>query len=43
MVVMGKRKTRYSKKGFVGSKKSNYKKAIVTLKEGDVIDFFNVN
>jgi large subunit ribosomal protein L23 len=43
MVVMGKRKSRYTKKGFVESKKSNYKKAIVTLKEGDVIDFFNVN
>jgi len=43
LVVMGKRKSRYTKKGFVESKKSNFKKAIVTLKEGEVIDFFAVN
>jgi len=38
--VMGKQKTRYTKAGVLSGRKPNYKKAIVTLKEGDVIDFY---
>ncbi len=39
--VMGKRKVRYTKAGVVEGRKPNFKKAIVTLKEGEVIDFYN--
>ncbi len=41
MIYPIKRMQRYTKKGIVNSKKSGYKKAIVTLKQGDVIDFYN--
>lgn len=37
----GKRKSRYTKSGVVNGKTSAYKKAIVTLKEGEIIDFFS--
>jgi len=37
----GKRKSRYTKSGVINGKTSAYKKAIVTLKEGEVIDFFS--
>jgi len=40
MVVRGKRRMRYTKSGMVTGKKSNYKKAIITLKDGQEIDFF---
>lgn len=40
MVQGGKRKSRYTKAGFVNGKKPNQKKAIVTLKEGQTIDFY---
>jgi len=36
----GKRKSRYTKSGTVTGREAAFKKAIVTLKEGDVIDFF---
>jgi large subunit ribosomal protein L23 len=36
----GKHKSRYTKSGVVSGKENAFKKAIVTLKEGDVIDFF---
>jgi large subunit ribosomal protein L23 len=39
MNVMGKLKTRYTKAGVLSGRKPNYKKAIVTLAEGEVIDF----
>jgi large subunit ribosomal protein L23 len=39
--VMGKQKVRYTKAGVLAGQKPNYKKAIVTLKEGDVIDFYS--
>lgn len=39
--VMGKNKTRYTKRGVVAGRKPNYKKAIVTLAEGEVIDFYS--
>jgi len=36
----GKRKSRYTKSGTITGRESSYKKAIVTLKEGEVIDLF---
>ncbi|MDR0547451.1 MAG: 50S ribosomal protein L23 [Dysgonamonadaceae bacterium] len=36
----GKRKSRYTKSGVISGKESAFKKAIITLKEGDTIDFF---
>jgi large subunit ribosomal protein L23 len=41
MKVMGKLKTRYTKTGILAGRKPNYKKAIVTLAEGEVIDFYS--
>ncbi|HNP94453.1 MAG: 50S ribosomal protein L23 [Cyclobacteriaceae bacterium] len=41
MNVMGKFKTRYTKAGVVSGRKPNYKKAIVTVAEGEVIDFYS--
>ena len=37
----GKRSQRYTKAGLVRGKKNDFKKAIVTLKEGDTIDFYS--
>ena len=39
--MMGKRKVRYTKAGVVEGAKPNFKKAIVTLKAGEVIDFYS--
>jgi len=39
--VMGKQKSRYTKAGVLVGRKPNYKKAIVTLAQGEVIDFYN--
>ncbi|GHU71892.1 50S ribosomal protein L23 [Bacteroidia bacterium] len=36
----GKRKSRYTKSGVVTGRESSFKKAIITLKEGETIDFF---
>ena len=41
MSVMGKLKTRYTKTGILAGRQKNYKKAIVTLAEGEVIDFYS--
>ena len=41
MNYSGKRKSRYTKSGIINGKQAAYKKAIVTLKEGEVIDFFS--
>jgi len=44
MRYAGKRKVRYTKAGMSRGKQPAYKKALVTLKAGDVIDFYsNVN
>ena len=40
MIVRGKRKTRFTKSGVQDGKKSNFKKAIISIKEGQEIDFF---
>lgn len=37
----GKRQSRYTRKGLVNGQKNAFKKAIVTLKEGDTIDFYS--
>jgi large subunit ribosomal protein L23 len=37
----GKRKSRYTKSGVINGKEAAFKKAIVTLKEGQKIDFFS--
>ena len=37
----GKRSSRYTKAGLVKGQKPAFKKAIVTLKEGDTIDFYS--
>lgn len=37
----GKNKSRYTKAGLVQGRTNAYKKAIVTLKEGETIDFYS--
>ena len=41
MVYGGKTKSRYTKAGIINGRTNSYKKAIVTLAEGDVIDFYS--
>ena len=41
MIQRGKTKTRGTKTGFVSGARPNTKKAIVTLKKGEAIDFFS--
>lgn len=41
MNYAGKLKSRYSKTGIISGKTKAYKKAIVTLAEGETIDFFS--
>ncbi len=41
MNVMGKFKSRYTKAGVLSGRKPSYKKAIVTVAEGEVIDFYS--
>lgn len=40
LIVAPKRSSRYTRSGIIEGEKSAYKKAIVTLKEGDTIDFY---
>jgi large subunit ribosomal protein L23 len=40
MVYAGKTKSRFTKKGLFAGRKPAFKKAIVTLKDGQTIDFF---
>ena len=37
----GKRSSRYTKAGLIRGQKNAYKKAYVTLKDGDTIDFYS--
>jgi large subunit ribosomal protein L23 len=39
--VASKRKQRYTKTGFVSGSTGTYKKAVVTLKKGESIDFYS--
>ncbi len=41
LVVPGKNKTRYTKKGFTKGQKQAYKKAMVTVAEGENIDLYS--
>lgn len=41
MNYSGKRKSRYTRSGVITGKQSSFKKAIVTLKDGEAIDFFS--
>ncbi|HAN49638.1 MAG TPA: 50S ribosomal protein L23 [Amoebophilaceae bacterium] len=44
MRYAGKKKIRHTKSGMSRGKQPAYKKALVTLKEGEVIDFYsNIN
>ncbi|MCM1035068.1 MAG: 50S ribosomal protein L23 [Paludibacter sp.] len=40
-IVAPKMKTRYTKSGLIQGKTNAYKKAVVTLKEGETIDFYS--
>lgn len=40
LVVRGKKRTRYSKTAYIEGASSSFKKAIVTLQEGQAIDFY---
>ncbi len=41
IVYSGKKKSRFTKKGNIDGRTNAYKKAIVTLKDGDSIDFYS--
>ena len=41
MVVAGKSKSRYTKAGFVSGRTTKYKKAVITIKDGETIDFYS--
>ena len=41
MRYAGKNKSRYTRAGFTKGRTNAYKKAVVTLKDGDVIDFYS--
>jgi large subunit ribosomal protein L23 len=41
IVYGGKAKSRYTKTGIINGKTSSFKKAIITLAEGDTIDFYS--
>lgn len=40
-IVAPKKKSRFTKSGMINGKTSAYKRAIVTLKEGEQIDFYS--
>ena len=40
-IYAGKKKSKYTNSKVIKGRLSSYKKAIVTLKEGDFIDFYN--
>lgn len=41
LIVAPKKKNRFTKSGVINGKSSAYKKAIVTVKEGEQIDFYS--
>ena len=41
MIIKGKPKARYTKSGVIKGYTSDYKKAVVTLAEGEKIDFYS--
>jgi large subunit ribosomal protein L23 len=40
MIYAGKSKTRFTKRGYFSGRKASFKKAVITLQEGQKIDFF---
>ena len=40
MNVQGKAKSRFTKAGVISGRASSYKKAIITVAEGEIIDFY---
>jgi len=41
MRYAGKQKSRFTKTGSITGKKNSYKKAVITLREGETIDFYS--
>ena len=41
MTYRGKTKSRYTKTGIISGKTASYKKAIITVAEGETIDFYS--
>lgn len=41
LIVRGKNKSRYTKSGLLRGKTNSYKKAFITLAEGQTIDFYS--
>jgi large subunit ribosomal protein L23 len=41
MRYAGKKKSRYTKTGFVSGRSMHFKKAVVSLKKGETIDFYS--
>ena len=41
MIYAGKKKTRHTKSGVTAGRTASFKKAIVTIAEGDTIDFYS--
>ena len=41
MFYAGKRKSRFTRTGYVSGRQNAFKKAVITLREGDTIDFYS--
>jgi large subunit ribosomal protein L23 len=41
MFYAGKRKSRFTRAGNVSGRRNAFKKAVITLREGDIIDFYS--
>jgi large subunit ribosomal protein L23 len=41
MRYAGKQKSRFTKTGLITGRKNSYKKAVITLREGETIDFYS--
>jgi large subunit ribosomal protein L23 len=41
MYYAGKRKSRFTRTGYVSGRRNAFKKAVITLREGDSIDFYS--
>lgn len=41
LIVGGKRKSRFTKAGMITGRTNSYKKALVTVAAGDIIDFYS--
>jgi large subunit ribosomal protein L23 len=41
MIYLGKPKTRYTKRNIINGRTKSFKKAVVSVKEGQIIDFYS--